>query len=220
MGIEKGHMVLVDYAGKSDGDIFDLTVEEKAEKGEVEEDDTSYEPVPVLIGEGYVIEGLEEAIKDMEVGEEREIEIPPEKAYGERDSDKVETYPEKEFKKQGVNVRPGEEVMIGRKKGRVVSVSSGRVRVDFNHPLAGKDLEYWIRVNEKVEDDEEIARHIYDYRVGAGEIEFEDNIVKIPASHSHGDHVHELPEEFQDRLREEILDHTDFEEVKFVEDQE
>ncbi|MFB6147575.1 MAG: peptidylprolyl isomerase, partial [Candidatus Nanohaloarchaea archaeon] len=111
---------------------------------------------------------------------------------------------------------PGEEIMIGQQRGKVQSVNSGRVRVDFNHPLAGKDLEYWVRVNEKVEDDEEKAEHIYDYRIGEGEIEFDGDTVKIPATHSHGDQEHELPEEAREKLREEILDHTGFEEVEFV----
>ncbi len=215
--MKKGDMVLVDYVGRTDGEIFDLTDEEVAEEEGVKREEVSYEPIPVLIGEEYVIEGFEEALEDMEVGEEKTVEVPSEKGYGERSSDKVETYPEKEFKKQGVNVRPGEEVMIGNQRGRVLSKGSGRVRIDFNHPLAGKDLEYDIEVVEKVEDDEEIAEHIYSYRVGHGEdAEFENGTVKIPKSHSHGDHVHELPEQLREELKQEIEEYTDLE-VEFIE---
>lgn len=210
-------MVLIDYIGRADGEIFDLTLEDKAEEEDMEREDADYQPVPVLIGEEYVIEGLEEALLDMEVGEERELTIPKEKAYGDRNSDMVETYPEREFEKQGVQVRPGEEIMIGQQRGKVRSVNSGRVRVDFNHPLAGKELDYWVRVNEKVTSDEEIARRIYDYRIGHGDIEFDDGTVKIPESHSHGDHTHELPEEARAQIRKEILDHTSLDEVEFVE---
>lgn len=215
-GMEEGDLVLIDYIGKTDGEIFDLTLEDKAEEEGMKREDAEYKPVPVLIGEEYVIEGLEEALLDMEVGDERDITVPEEKAYGPRDSDRVETYPEREFEKQGVQVRPGEEIMIGQQRGKVRSVNSGRVRVDFNHPLAGKELDYWVRVNEKVEDDEEIAEYIYDYRIGHGEIEFDDGTVKVPKTHSHGDHEHELPEEAREQIREEILEHTGFEEVEFV----
>lgn len=209
--MEKGDMVLVDYIGRTDGEIFDLTVEEKAEEEGIERDD--FRPIPVLIGEQYVIEGFEDALLDMEVGEEKEVDIPSEKAYGERDSDQVETYPEKEFEKQGVQVRRGEELMIGNRRGRVISKGSGRVRIDFNHPLAGKDLNYWIEVKEKVEDDEEKAEYIVDYRVGhgSGDLEFEDGKVIIPRTHSHGDHEHELPQELLDRVTEEIEEYTDLE---------
>ncbi|MFB6208746.1 MAG: peptidylprolyl isomerase [Candidatus Nanohaloarchaea archaeon] len=217
--MEEGEMVMVDYVGRSDGEVFDLTVEEKAEEEGMDSSELDFSPIPVLIGEGYVIEGFEEALLDMEVGDEKEIEVPVEKAYGERDSDEVETYPEREFEKQGVNVRRGEEVMIGNRRGRVIFKGSGRVKIDFNHPLAGKDLEYWISVKEKIEADEKKAEKIFDYRVGHGsdEMEFEDGKVKVPATHSHGDHEHELPEELRQTVRREITENTGFEEVKFTE---
>lgn len=202
-------MVLVDYVGKTDGEIFDLTVEEKAEEAGI--DAENFDPIPVLVGEQYVIDGFEEALMDMEIGDEKEIDISPEKGYGERDSDKIEKYPEKEFEKQDVQVRVGEEIMIGNRRGKVISKGSGRVRIDFNHPLAGKDLHYWIKPVEKVEDDERKAQYIFDYRVGhgTGDLEFEDGTVKLPSTHSHGDHEHELPEELLDTVVEEIEEHTD-----------
>ncbi|MFB6199925.1 MAG: peptidylprolyl isomerase [Candidatus Nanohaloarchaea archaeon] len=209
--MEEGEMVLVDYIGKADGEIFDLTVKDKAKEEGLHTEDRSYDPIPVLIGENFVIEGFEEALKDMEVGEEKEVEIPAEKAYGERSSDEVETYPEKEFKQQDVDVRVGEEIMIGRRRGKVISKGSGRVRVDFNHPLAGKDLEYWIKVKEKVEDDEEIAKNIYNYRVGHGKPEIEERTVKLEKTHSHDDHEHELPEQVIEEIKQEIEEYTDLE---------
>ena len=218
MTLEKGDMVLVNYIGKSDGEIFDLTVKDKAKEHGLYREDRDYSPIPVLIGQQYVIEGFEDALLDLEVGDEKEVEIDSDRAYGSRTSDKIETYPEKEFKKQDVNVRVGEEVMIGNQRGKVISKGSGRVKIDFNHPLAGKDLEYWIEVQEKVEDDEEKAEHIFNYRVGHGgkDLEFEDGVVKIEKTHSHGDHEHELPEQLLNKIEEEIEEYTDLE-VEFVE---
>ena len=210
--MEKGDLVLIDYVGKQDGDIFDLSNEERAKNEGLFNEDMEYGPVPVLIGEGYVIEGLEEALEDMEVGEEKTLEIASEKAYGKRDSDNIETYPEKEFKKQDVSVRPGDRVMVGNRQGRVLSRSSGRVRIDFNHPLSGKDLEYEVEVIEKVEDDEEKARKIFDYRLGHGEIEFDGD--KVVIDHDIEGHDHELPENVKEEIREEILEYTGFEEVE------
>lgn len=213
--MEEGDLVLVDYIGRTDGNIFDLTVEDKAEEG-IKRDDVDYQPVPVLVGENYVIEGFEEAVKDLEVGEEKEVEVPAEKGYGKRESENVDTYPEKEFKKQDINVRPGEEIMIGNRRGKVLSVGSGRVKIDFNHPLAGKKLDYWVKVTEKVEDDEEKAEYIYNYRVGHGDIEIEDGKVKVPKTHSHDGHSHEMPEQLREELKREVEEYTDLE-VEFVE---
>jgi FKBP-type peptidyl-prolyl cis-trans isomerase 2 len=217
MTLEKGDMVLVNYIGKSNGEIFDLTVKDKAEEEGLHREDRDYSPIPVLIGEEYVIEGFEDALLDMEIGDETEVEIEADRAYGSRSSDKIETYPEKEFKKQDVQVRVGEEVMIGNQRGKVISKGSGRVKIDFNHPLAGKDLEYWIEVKEKVEDDQEKAEYIFNYRVGHGgeDLEFEDGTVKVPKTHSHEDHEHELPNQLLNKIEDEIEEVTDLE-VKFV----
>ncbi len=217
MAFEKGELVLIDYVGRTDGEIFDLSSEEKAKENNVYEEQRNYNPIPVLIGEDYIIEGLEDTVKEMDVGEEREVEIPAEKAYGERDSDAMETFPEKEFKKQDINVSVGERVMVGRRQGRVVSKGSGRVRIDFNHPLAGKDLEYWVKVQEKIEDDEEKARYIFDYRLGHGEIEFDNGKAIIVHKHEEDGHSHTLPEEAKEGIREEITEYTGIEEVEFDE---
>lgn len=205
-------LVLVDYTGRTDGEIFDTTREEDAAEFDSERRDAEYKPVPVLVGRGYVIDGLEEKIREMKVGDSGKVEVPPEKGYGERSSENIETYPEREFAKQDVQVSPGEEVVIGRRRGKVISAGSGRVRIDFNHPLSGKTLEYDLEVVEKVEGDEEIARRIYSYRVGGDEEpEFEDGRIVIPAVHSHGDHEQEIPEDLKQTVREEITAATDLE---------
>jgi FKBP-type peptidyl-prolyl cis-trans isomerase 2 len=217
MAFEKGELVLIDYVGRTDGEIFDLSSEEKAKENNVYEEQRNYNPIPVLIGEEYIIEGLEDEVKEMDVGEEAEVDVPAEKAYGERKADEMETFPEKEFKKQDVNVSVGERIMVGRKQGRVVSKGSGRVRIDFNHPLAGKDLDYWVKVQEKVEGDEEKAEYIFNYRLGHGDIKFEGKKATIIHTHEDDDHSHELPEETKDGIREEITDYTGIEEVEFDE---
>ena len=209
--MEQGDVVLIDYVGKtSDGDIFDISNEERAREEGVYSDEVEYRPVPVLIGSKYVIEGLEDKIAGMEPGDKEEnIQIPSEEAYGQRESDKIQTYPEKEFKKQDVNVRVGDEVMVGNRKGKVLSNSSGRVRVDFNHPLSGEDLVYEVEIVDKVEDDEEKARQIFRYRLGHGDLNFEDDKVEI--DHSSADH--DIPGELKQNVREEILNSTNFNEV-------
>lgn len=209
--MEDGDMVLVEYTGRADGEVFDTTREEDSEEFEKERGDVEYRAVPVLVGRGYVIEGLEEAVREMDVGDRRTVEVPPEKGYGERSSDEIETYPEREFEKQDVQVSPGEKVVIGRRQGRVVSAGSGRVRIDFNHPLSGKELEYDLEIAERIQDDQEIARRIFEYRVGDGEVEFEDGKAVFPSVREHGDHTHELSDEVRHTVREDLEAATDLE---------
>lgn len=216
--MKEGELVLINYIGKTqDGDIFDLTLEEKAKEENMYSQEAQYEPIPVLVGRNYVIEGLDEKIQEMEIGEESEVEIPKEKAYGSRNTDNIETYPEKEFKKQGVSPNPGEEIMVGNRRGRVISNKSGRVRVDFNHPLAGQDLEYWVEVVQKVEDDEEKAEKILKFKLGHGEIKFDGDKATIVHKHEDEEHSHTLPEEFKEDLSNDITETTKFEQVEFDE---
>jgi FKBP-type peptidyl-prolyl cis-trans isomerase SlyD len=204
MTLEKGDMVLIHYVGRdSNGEIFDLSDEEVAEEKGVKDERVDYGPVPVLIGEGYVIEGLEETLKDMEPGDERDIEVPSEKAYGSRTTDNIETYRESEFREQEVTVNTGDRIMVGDKQGRVVSKGSGRVRVDFNHPLAGEDLSYSLEVLEKIEEDREIARRITEYRTG-GDVEFEDGKAILKDTE-------DVPEGVKQEAAEEIERYTGLE---------
>lgn len=104
------------------------------------------------LGAGFVIKGLDEALMEMNVGEKKTVEIPPEKAFGERIKELVKLVPESEFKKHNVDVKPGMAVDADNARGRVLSVASGRVTVDFNHPLAGKILVYDVELKEKIGD--------------------------------------------------------------------
>lgn len=209
-------MILIDYIGKTkNGEVFDLSSEEKAKEEGIYQEGMDFDPIPVLFGEDYIIEGLEEELRKMSVGDEKEIEVPAEKAYGKRESDKIQTYPEKEFTKQDVNIRVGDTIQIGQRRGKIISHGSGRVRVDFNHPLSGQDLTYNVEILEKLEDSEERAEQIFKYRMGHGEIEVEDKTATI--SHSADDHGHQIPEEIKERLTEEIKEHTDIENVEFKE---
>jgi|APHM01.1.fsa_nt_gi FKBP-type peptidyl-prolyl cis-trans isomerases 2 len=210
--MEKGELVLIHYTGKTDGEVFDTSREEVANENDLDTDQ-DFKPAPVLVGEQYVIEGLEEAVEQMEVGDSETVSVEPEKGYGERDSEDVDVYRESEFESQGIdNVRRGDELMIGNRRGRVLSNESGRVRIDFNHPLAGQELEYDVEVVRKVEDNEEKAQYIFSYRLGHGGISFEDGTATV----TH-DHDHEIPQHLKDTVRSEILEYTGLEDVEFEE---
>lgn len=83
MQAEDGDHFEVDYTGRfPDGEIFDSSIEERAKESNNYDPDRDYEPLGFTLGEGEVISGFEEGVKGMEVGEKKEIEIPPEEAYG------------------------------------------------------------------------------------------------------------------------------------------
>ena len=67
----------------------------------------------------------------------------------------IQLVPMKEFRKQGMNPMPGMKIQSEGATGKILTVNGGRVKVDFNHELAGKDLIYDVEVTEIIEDEEE-----------------------------------------------------------------
>jgi len=152
--MQKGDFVYIKYIGKikESGEIFDLTDEEIAKKEGIYNPEFKYGEIPIIVGAGFVIKGLDEELEKMNVGEKRIVEILPEKAFGERRDDLIKLIPESEFKKQNIEPKVGEFININGISGRIVSISGGRVKVDFNHPLAGKTLVYEIEITKQVTD--------------------------------------------------------------------
>lgn len=108
-------------------------------------------PDRVYIGTGSVPLGIDEALYDMEIGEQRTVHIPPEKAYGLHDPQGVQVYPRTmipggEELEEGSIIsweNPVNKVLL---PVRVLELTRDYVKVDFNHPFAGRELEYWIEL--------------------------------------------------------------------------
>lgn len=147
--MQKGEFVKIEYVGRLEsGEIFDLTDAELAKKENIFNPNIRYAPVAVIIGAGFVLNGLDKHLQEMKVGEEKEVTVAPSEGFGERKADMVRLVPRKAFKELP---SPGMVVDFGDVRGRVQSVEAGRIRVDFNHPLAGKTLKYTVKITEKIE---------------------------------------------------------------------
>ncbi|MBN3037337.1 MAG: peptidylprolyl isomerase [Candidatus Diapherotrites archaeon] len=174
--IDKGDFVKIDYTGKTGGSVFDTSIKEVGEENGITK---PFEPMIVCMGYGDIIPGLEEAIKDMKAGEEKQVKVPVEKAYGQRRSELVKLVPLKAFKQSGLEPVPGMIVTLDDMPARVQSVSGGRVRVDFNHELAGKDLEFDIKVLAVMKSSEEKAKSLTNSLIPGANVEVKDKHVKI-----------------------------------------
>jgi len=181
--MNSGDFVYVDYIGrvKESGEIFDLTKEDVAKKENVYNKEFKYGPVPMIVDADFILPGLNEALKEMKVGEKKTVEIKSEKAFGERNLELIKLIPEARFKEQDIEARPGNFVTVNRLRGKIVSVDGGRVKVDFNHPLAGKTLEYELEVVSQIAEQTEKVKAVVYYFTGIGKEDLEAKITEAVA---------------------------------------
>ena len=134
-----GDTVRIRYVGKlEDGSVFDST-----------EGGASLE---FKVGDGEFLAGLEQGVIGMEVGETKTIRINAENAYGLHKEERIFAY-EKEKLPENLNPSVGQSLQMYRADGMpitvtIVGVSEDSVKMDCNHPLAGKDLIFDVTLEE------------------------------------------------------------------------
>lgn len=135
---EDGHKVKVEYKGTFDsGEVFDSS--------------EGKEPLEFVIGTGQVIPGFNDAIKGMKTGESKDIKLHPKDAYGEKDEQLIQEVPKEAFGEHKVKV--GDQIGVRGPEGHVMPVTitkitDDKITVDLNHPMAGKTLNFNLKLVE------------------------------------------------------------------------
>ena len=161
MPLQKKDFIELEFTGriKDTGDIFDSNIKEELDKLHVSQgrkDDQVHETKPLVycLGEGMFLEGVDNFLIGKEIGK-YVIGLSSEKAFGKRRRELVKMIPIKIFFQHKINPVQGALLNFDGKMGKVLSVSGGRVLVDFNHPLAGKDVIYEVNVKKIIQDIDE-----------------------------------------------------------------
>lgn len=142
MTVKKGDKIRVDYTGTfDDGTVFDSSG--KAGK-----------PLEFVMGGGMLIKGFDEAVVGMKEGEEKEIKLKPEEAYGMPNPQLVQKIPRSQLP-QDKEPKAGMILMVGLPTGQqmpatIKAADDKEVTLDMNHPLAGKTLNFKIKLVEIV----------------------------------------------------------------------
>lgn len=160
--LKKGDFVEIDYEGytKEENQLFDTTDLKVAVQHGIHSDQSRYGPAIICIGMNQLLGGIDETLIDSTVGSEKTIDLPSEKAFGKKDASELKIVPMNIFEKEKVKPTPGLQVQIDGMYGIIKTVSAGRVIVDFNHPLAGKDVHYKIKIRRIVTDASEKIQSI------------------------------------------------------------
>lgn len=161
--VEKGDFILLELEGKDqDGRVFDSTNGEVAKKLHGKEG-----PLLVVFGMDRLIPGIYDALMEMKEGEEKSVHLNSDQAFGERKKDLVKIMSSTEFARHKVNPEPGLVIHVdtdtGRLYGTVKSVTAGRVMVDFNHPIAGQEVDYSLKLLKVFTKPEEKVKELMDY---------------------------------------------------------
>ncbi len=173
LSVEKGDFILIDYITtiKETGEIFDTTSEDQAKESGILKENTVYEPMLVVVGEGWVLKELDDSLSGLELNVPVTIEIPPEKGFGPRDPSKIRRVPIRRFRGQNISLYPGAQIEVEGSLATVRSVGSGRVQLDFNPPLAGKTLVYNLTVLSKIEETNDKMKALIHRRLPSIDIE-------------------------------------------------
>jgi len=157
--VTEGQVVSMEYTLRVDGKVIDSSA--------------GGDPLEYLHGAANIIPGLERELEGMSVGESKAVIVAPEDGYGETDEEAYLDAPRSEFP-DDMSLQPGVEMELSMEDGhrmyaRVESVEGDMVRLNMNHPLAGKELHFDVKVVGLREATDEEMEH----------------------GHSHGGHEHE-----------------------------
>ncbi len=156
MKLEKNDFIEIEFTAKiKEGGVFDSNIPEELKKLNPDYLPEQAKPFIFSLGQDMFLKGVD----DFLIGKNPEkfpiefkIELNPENGFGKRNSKLVQLMPIKVFHQQKLNPVPGVPFNFDGKIGKVLSVSGGRVIVDFNNPLAGKELIYEIKILRKIND--------------------------------------------------------------------
>jgi peptidylprolyl isomerase len=179
--IQKSDFIIVDYTGKvkETGAVFDTTSEEIAKENKLYKEGDIYEPRLVVVGEGWVLKSLDEALLTFKINKKETVEVAPENAFGNRDPAKVKLVPIRRLAARGITPQLGAQIEYDKRLATIRTIGSGRVTLDFNPPLAGKTLVYEVTVQSALKTDEEKISALIHRRIPVVEVEkFDFKVVK------------------------------------------
>jgi FKBP-type peptidyl-prolyl cis-trans isomerase SlyD len=191
--VAKGDLIRLDYdiwAETGDkSEIIDTTNAAVAKEAHWQgRKDDEFGPVPYELGKNRFPAALEKALEGAKVGAVIEKELAPGEAFGERDPKLIETVSLREIarlpemRKEGAQLEVGMTLTVNGRKGRVTSFTAGRVRLDFNDPLAGRRLKAKVTVKEKITVPEERVKAVVEMEYGRSNeftLEIKDNVITM-----------------------------------------
>jgi FKBP-type peptidyl-prolyl cis-trans isomerase SlyD len=214
MSIKKGDFIRVSYTGKTDeGHVFDTTNEDVAKANNIYNEKGKYGGDVIIVGAMHTVAGLDEDLIGKKVGHTGSVTMPPEKAFGIRNPELIESIPITKFQ-----TRPqmGMRVEVDGRPGTVIKVIGRMTQVDFNRYLAGQTLTYDYEIKEKIDDNERKIKGLLGLYIGRElPVQVNDSSATIEVEPALTYNQRWLMSKLQ--IAREIIKNTDIKEITYIE---
>lgn len=151
--VADGSIAVIHFTGRladdDSGAVFDTSDIDVALAEGIYHAHRDYAPIEFRVGDGTVLPGIENAVREMNEGETRTVRLDPENAFGSRHDEQVVDLPRAELEAQNDTAAAGK--LVGSETGEtgwITDVTDDSVEIDFNHELAGEPVEFEIRLLE------------------------------------------------------------------------
>jgi FKBP-type peptidyl-prolyl cis-trans isomerase 2 len=206
MALKNKDFIEAEFTGKvKGGEIFDSNIKEELESlHEGHNHPVEAKPFIFCLGQGMFLKAIDDFLigkpePDSKTPVSYDIELSPEKAFGARDSKLIQMIPLKAFRQSDSLPSPGMVFNFDGRIAKILSVSSGRVIVDFNNPLSGKTVIYKIIIKRKVEDLNEKIKSFIEFLFKRNlEFEIKDKTLLLSIDKSMADFAKLFSEKFRE----------------------
>lgn len=207
--VHKGDFIELDYTGrtKDEGVVFDTTLKSVADEAHLHVH-KHFKPVVVCAGEGHLLPGLDRQVVGKSLGK-HSIEVSAEEGFGKKSAKLLQLIPRRIFKEQGVQPQVGMEINVDEQVGIIKTVSGGRIIVDFNHPLSGKELVYEVELKRKVSEQADKVKAMLEVmRVPFKEVKVSEGKAEVTGTV-------DLPAEFAEVFAKDVVRLTGVKDILF-----
>ncbi|MBN1644990.1 FKBP-type peptidyl-prolyl cis-trans isomerase [Candidatus Woesearchaeota archaeon] len=211
MVIKEGDFIELDYTGKlkEDSAVFDTTDEKLAKEAGIYSKNMAYGPVIICVGKGQILKGLERKFIGKKEGK-FSVDLLPEEGFGKKNAGLIELIPNKKFIENKIQPVIGLQVNIDGALGIVRREGGGRILVDFNHPLSGREITYDINIKRMVTDKKEQISGLLSILIKIKPVE-----IKIEKDEAIITLKQELPKKISEHMKKEICDIIKLKKVDF-----
>lgn len=214
MVISKGDFIEIDFIGKTqEGDIFDTTIPEEAKKINIK---LNEKPFVICIGQKMLLQAIDDFLIGKELGSYT-LNLTPKEAFGERKKELIKTMPMSVFNSSEQRPYVGMVFSFDNMLGKITAVSGGRVVVDFNNLLAGKNIIYELKAKKKITNENEKIKALINYFFNKDfEFKLENKKLIIKAEKGYDKFILFFKDKFKDMLGLDL----EIEEIKNKEEKE